>query len=584
MREAMGFVRKSIKTLAAIGASLSGLFVVYKFVVGFLNMVGNIQTAQQVAGWIPWKWISESSWWIAPAICVGCLILILAVWRSEREKHNGFKEPKEPQPVILAIDELKSLLNEGEILVNRFQEDSVKPTLGEVEDWRQRMRQCARQKILATENLVTAKDLLKLDKEWDRGDVLRITGEFVDHGCFDDGSVEMAVFQSAWGRVQRLKELISKIEGEEPDTKEKNAGLVQPAQLSRGHERLVTAVDEFNEQKKSQIEAAKQREKHRRDVLLCIVDYHKQNYYDGPKALQVCKADELESNDELLKLCDELVKYHHPHPLLEIKNHVPQEKWLDFLKEARLRGMDLGDKPALTQYFIKRHPVYKELSAGRSPAVITLVDEALRIIREDKVQFTLYALQKAGAGDLESDEQFLDACQAIIQRNLPDPIKDLSVAEYGITWLELIRFANTKEVPLYNKVAVYDCLQRRLTESQQTLPKKPIHIAVDRLRALQRYGKKMRQRLIEDEPPIPSNREIEEWTKEIVDVAASCASLVERDNLQVHYKYLGLNTFVLGTNRGRKDYEERIGTVSAKLHIIGKIISRLLNEDMMAHL
>jgi hypothetical protein len=223
------------------------------------------------------------------------------------------------------------------------------------------------------------------------------------------------------------------------------------------------------------------------------------------------------------------------------------------------------------------------LAASTSP-IAKVVEDTVQLIREGNVSFTLYALQKAGVGTLDTEVEFQAAREAIIQRNLPDPIKDLSITEYDVTWLALIQYANRKETALYNPVAVYDCLQRMLRENQQTLPKKPIHIAVDRLRALQTYGKKMRQRLCNDEPPIPTNREIEEWTKEIVDVAASCATLVERDNLRVHYKYLGLHTFVLKTNKGRKEYEERIGTVSAKLHIIGKIIARLLNEDMLAHL
>src|SRR5207253_5405405 len=48
---------------------------------------------------------------------------------------------------------------------------------------------------------VTAKDLLTLEKPWDEGEVLRITAKFLDHGCFLDGSTQMAVFQHLWGQV-----------------------------------------------------------------------------------------------------------------------------------------------------------------------------------------------------------------------------------------------------------------------------------------------------------------------------------------------------------------------------------------------
>ena len=97
--------------------------------------------------------------------------------------------------------------------------------------------------------------------------------------------------------------------------------------------------------------------------------------------------------------------------------------------------------------------------------VTKVIDEAMRRIREDKVTFTLYALQKAGVGSLNSEEEFLDVCEAIIQRNEPDPTKDLSIAKYGLTWIELVRFANRKGIDLYSPTAVYDCIQQYVTRS-----------------------------------------------------------------------------------------------------------------------
>jgi hypothetical protein len=138
--------------------------------------------------------------------------LLRLVNENERAHRETEGQSKAPQLVIVAIDELKALLNEGQRLVGRFQEDSVKPTFKEVQDWRKRTRDCARQNALAS--LVTAKDLLILEKQWDQGDVLQVTAKFVDYGCFANGSSEMAVFQYLWGSVQRLKQLIGKIEGE----------------------------------------------------------------------------------------------------------------------------------------------------------------------------------------------------------------------------------------------------------------------------------------------------------------------------------------------------------------------------------
>ena len=148
----------------------------------------------------------------AVAIVLPIRYLLRLVNENERAHRETEGQSKAPQLVIVAIDELKALLEEGKRLVGRFQEDSVKPTFKEVQDWRKRTRDCARQNILAS--LVTAKDLLTFDKRWDEGEVLRATAKFLDHGCFADGSTEMAVFQHLWGSVRRLEQLIAKIEGD----------------------------------------------------------------------------------------------------------------------------------------------------------------------------------------------------------------------------------------------------------------------------------------------------------------------------------------------------------------------------------
>jgi hypothetical protein len=74
-------MRNFLKTLGSVLGSLGGLAVFFKLVVWFLNAMGYLQTVEQIAGWIPWKRINESSWWIAPVICVASLILILIVGR-----------------------------------------------------------------------------------------------------------------------------------------------------------------------------------------------------------------------------------------------------------------------------------------------------------------------------------------------------------------------------------------------------------------------------------------------------------------------------------------------------------------------
>jgi hypothetical protein len=291
-----------------------------------------------------WKYITKQPLqWIVllTFVALGMVALgLLAVAHSRNKKGHGVIKPKEPQPVIVAIDELKSLLHEGERLVGRFQEDSIKPTFPEVEDWRKRTRECARQKVLATENLVRAKDLLRLEKPWHEDELLRIAAKFVDHGCLlADDSVGIAVFKHLWGSVERLKELIAKIEGEE-----------LPATATAG------LTGELNTQRKS--------------------------------------------------------------------------------------------------------------GAARRVA-----NEAIRIARENNIPFTLYALQNAGVGTLDTEDEFQAARELIIQCNLPDPTKDLSLVG-GLTWLKLVKFANEKEIALCDKVSVYDCIHAFFTQPVQ--PKQPI--------------------------------------------------------------------------------------------------------------
>ena len=114
--------------------------------------------------------------------------------RSDKRKAEpGTVSPIDPQAAA-AIDELKALLNEGERLVSRFQIDSVKPTFPEIEEWRQKARDHARQNVLT--NFVGPKDLAKFDTGWDEGELLR----------------GLAVLKHLCGAVDRLKELIAKIE------------------------------------------------------------------------------------------------------------------------------------------------------------------------------------------------------------------------------------------------------------------------------------------------------------------------------------------------------------------------------------
>ena len=96
------------------------------------------------------------------------------------------------------------------------------------------------------------------------------------------------------------------------------------------------------------------------------------------------------------------------------------------------------------------------------PPVTKIVDDAIRIAKEDKITFTLYALQKAGIGNLKTEQQFSEACSQLVQHKLPHPLKGFTDIKQN--WLRLVRFANEREIDLWNKVAVYDCLQQFHTQ------------------------------------------------------------------------------------------------------------------------
>jgi len=100
----------------------------------------------------------------------------------------------------------------------------------------------------------------------------------------------------------------------------------------------------------------------------------------------------------------------------------------------------------------------------RDAQVTDLVNRSLTAMKEHPNTFPLYALQTEGAGSLETEEQFVEACEMLHQRHVPHPLK--SFREIKTKWLQLIRFANQEEMSLSSDVAVYDCLQRFSTVAQ----------------------------------------------------------------------------------------------------------------------
>jgi hypothetical protein len=63
----------------------------------------------------------------------------------------------------------------------------------------------------------------------------------------------------------------------------------------------------------------------------------------------------------------------------------------------------------------------------RSPEVIAVINDAVRLLRKDhRLQnFPLRALQLVGVGNLQTEDDFAEACEGVIQHNFPDPLVGL---------------------------------------------------------------------------------------------------------------------------------------------------------------
>ena len=77
--------------------------------------------------------------------------------------------------------------------------------------------------------------------------------------------------------------------------------------------------------------------------------------FAGLKCLQDARADTLEDNNDLVWVCDNLVRDGYEHPFYYFDEHVPSKGWLILLVEARKDGIDFADDMATLQWFMERH-------------------------------------------------------------------------------------------------------------------------------------------------------------------------------------------------------------------------------------
>jgi hypothetical protein len=135
---------------------------------------------------------------------------------DHRQVRIGSNQPTglEPQPLIVAIDELKALRSDGEKMFRGYYVSQY-PTREAVEDYITKTRECARQKAL--QNLVRPKDLAKFEEPWEIDEpMLRKKAELHDAGHVDFNALVdphlNETFNRLYGHIERLKEIIATIE------------------------------------------------------------------------------------------------------------------------------------------------------------------------------------------------------------------------------------------------------------------------------------------------------------------------------------------------------------------------------------
>lgn len=108
------------------------------------------------------------------------------------------------------------------------------------------------------------------------------------------------------------------------------------------------------------LDASEQGDKDRADILRRCSEAIRAG--ETPlRALQIARADELSTNDDLVRLCDDLVRLGFEHPFAFLQGETLQPFWLEFLKQARLRGFVLGTYPrqefdAMSEIFFPPKP------------------------------------------------------------------------------------------------------------------------------------------------------------------------------------------------------------------------------------
>jgi hypothetical protein len=260
-----------------------------------------------------------------------------------------FAKSPVPQPIFIAIDQLKGWLYQGQALENRFQfPEKAKPSFGECVAWDENATACARQQVFA--DIIRPSDMARFRERWNEQACRKAEAKLDEYGCLEAvNDTGRSVYRYIFGRVRRLEELLAHIEST-PQL------VIPPIQDSVLH-----------------------------------------------------------------------------WPVVGASHHEPYDN---------ISALIFGTP---------------EMRQQREAQVEALVNRSLAMLRADPKMLPLYALQIEGAGSLESNAQFLDACERLHQRHIPHPLKQFK--DIKVDWLEVVRFANREEMGFSSDAAVYDCLK-----------------------------------------------------------------------------------------------------------------------------
>lgn len=252
--------------------------------------------------------------------------------------------PNKPgrRPLFLAIDQLKVLLREGKTMEFRFEQVGVKPTFGKVVEWNERVLACAQQSAL--EPKIDTPDITRLRTPWNDAECRKAEAVLDQYHRLDGmNETGRSVYRYLFGSVKRLEELLSNIEGGtswEPQPAQTLVAPIidSPTWLDHIERKVIGYSEENLEQERLREGASK---KVRQEILEKAADLLNETprqFVAEFNALPLAGAHRLESNRDLVWICNKLSDGGHQNTLLELGDWVPQRDWLEFLQWVTVRA------------------------------------------------------------------------------------------------------------------------------------------------------------------------------------------------------------------------------------------------------